>query len=102
MTVALVCAHTGPPAEVLGCISGADMRGEMAAAAVAEMVGGFAEAVENATSPSLYTLAGLPCGLAPRGQRTAVVRRDRPRGWSSGRHDLIFAKGVGWKHTGYE
>jgi L-serine dehydratase len=64
---AIAYTRTAPTGEVLGCTGEAGVCGAMAAAAIAEMVGGSSEAVENAASLALQAFMGLPCDPMPGG-----------------------------------
>jgi|GEM_PF-363025 len=64
---AIAYARTAPTGEVLGCTGESGVCGAMAAAAIAEMVGGSPEAVENAASLALQAFMGLPCDPMPGG-----------------------------------
>ena len=64
---AIAYTRTEPTGEVLGCTGESGICGAMAAAAVAEMVGGSPEAVENAASLALQAFTGLPCDPMPGG-----------------------------------
>ncbi|NLE23213.1 MAG: hypothetical protein GX624_10635 [Actinobacteria bacterium] len=64
---AIAYTRTEPTGEVLGCTGESGVCGAMAAAAVAEMVGGSPEAVENAASLALQAFMGLPCDPMPGG-----------------------------------
>ena len=64
---AIAYTRTEPTGEVLGCTGESGVCGAMAAAAIAEMVGGSPEAVENAASLALQAFMGLPCDPMPGG-----------------------------------
>jgi L-serine dehydratase len=64
---AIAYTRTAPTGEVLGCTGESGVCGAMAAAAIAEMVGGSPEAVENAASLALQAFMGLPCDPMPGG-----------------------------------
>ncbi len=64
---AIAYTRTEPTGEVLGCTGESGICGAMAAAAIAEMVGGSPEAVENAASLALQAFMGLPCDPMPGG-----------------------------------
>jgi L-serine dehydratase len=64
---AIAYTRTEPTGEVLGCTGESGVCGAMAAAAIAEMVGGTPEAVENAASLALQAFMGLPCDPMPGG-----------------------------------
>ena len=64
---AIAYTRTSPTGEVLGCTGESGVCGAMAAAAIAEMVGGSPEAVENAASLALQAFMGLPCDPMPGG-----------------------------------
>ena len=64
---AIAYTRTEPTGEVLGCMGESGVCGAMAAAAIAEMVGGSPEAVENAASLALQAFMGLPCDPMPGG-----------------------------------
>jgi L-serine dehydratase len=64
---AIAYTRTDPTGEVLGCTGESGVCGAMAAAAIAEMVGGSPEAVENAASLALQAFMGLPCDPMPGG-----------------------------------
>lgn len=64
---AIAYTRTEPTGEVLGCTGESGVCGAMAAAAIAEMVGGSPEAVENAASLALQAFTGLPCDPMPGG-----------------------------------
>ncbi len=64
---AIAYTRTEPTGEVLGCTGESGVCGAMAAAAVAEMVGGSSQAVENAASLALQAFMGLPCDPMPGG-----------------------------------
>jgi L-serine dehydratase len=64
---AIAYTRTAPPGEVLGCTGESGVCGAMAAAAIAEMVGGTPEAVETAASLALQAFMGLPCDPMPGG-----------------------------------
>jgi L-serine dehydratase len=64
---ALAYTRTAPTGEVIGCTGESGMCGAMAAAAIVEMVGGPAEAAENAASLALQAFTGLPCDPIPGG-----------------------------------
>ena len=64
---AIAYTRTDPTGEVLGCTGESGVCGAMAAAAIAEMVGGIPEAVENAASLALQAFMGLPCDPMPGG-----------------------------------
>ena len=64
---AIAYTRTDPTGEVLGCTGESGVCGAMAAAAIAEMVGGSPEAVENAGSLALQAFTGLPCDPMPGG-----------------------------------
>jgi L-serine dehydratase len=64
---ALAYTRTAPTGEVLGCTGESGVCGAMAAAAIAEMVGGTPEAVETAASLALQAFMGLPCDPMPGG-----------------------------------
>ena len=64
---AIAYTRTDPTGEVLGCTGESGVCGAMAAAAIAEMVGGAPEAVENAASLALQAFMGLPCDPMPGG-----------------------------------
>ncbi len=66
-TGAIAYTRTEPTGEVLGCTGESGVCGAMAAAAIAEMVGGSPEAVENAASLALQAFTGLPCDPMPGG-----------------------------------
>jgi L-serine dehydratase len=64
---AIAYTRTAPTGEVLGCTGESGVCGAMAAAAIAEMVGGTPEAVETAASLALQAFIGLPCDPMPGG-----------------------------------
>lgn len=64
---AIAYTRTEPTGEVLGCTGESGVCGAMAAAAVAEMVGGTPETVETAASLALQAFMGLPCDPVPGG-----------------------------------
>ena len=64
---AIAYTRTAPTGEVLGCTGESGVCGAMAAAAIAEMVGGTPEAVETAASLALQAFMGLPCDPMPGG-----------------------------------
>lgn len=64
---AIAYSRTEPTGEVLGCTGESGVCGAMAAAAIAEMVGGTPEAVETAASLALQAFMGLPCDPMPGG-----------------------------------
>ena len=64
---AIAYTRTEPTGEVLGCTGESGVCGAMAAAAIAEMVGGTPEAVEAAASLALQAFMGLPCDPMPGG-----------------------------------
>jgi L-serine dehydratase len=64
---AIAYTRTEPTGEVLGCTGESGVCGAMAAAAIAEMVGGSPETVENAASLALQAFMGLPCDPMPGG-----------------------------------
>ena len=64
---AIAYTRTEPTGEVLGCTGESGVCGAMAAAAIAEMVGGTPEAVETAASLALQAFMGLPCDPMPGG-----------------------------------
>ena len=64
---AIAYTRTEPTGEVLGCTGESGVCGAMAAAAIAEMVGGSPEAVESAASLALQAFMGLPCDPMPGG-----------------------------------
>ena len=64
---AIAYTRTAPTGEVLGCTGESGICGAMAAAAIAEMVGGTPEAVETAASLALQAFMGLPCDPMPGG-----------------------------------
>ena len=64
---AIAYTRTEPTGEVLGCTGESGVCGAMAAAAIAEMVGGSPEAVETAASLALQAFMGLPCDPMPGG-----------------------------------
>ena len=64
---AIAYTRTAPTGEVLGCTGESGICGAMAAAAIAEMVGGTPEAVEAAASLALQAFMGLPCDPMPGG-----------------------------------
>jgi L-serine dehydratase len=64
---AIAYTRTEPTGEVLGCTGESGVCGAMAAAAIAEMVCGSPEAVENAASLALQAYIGLPCDPMPGG-----------------------------------
>jgi len=64
---AIAYTRTEPTGEVLGCTGEAGVCGAMAAAAIAELVGGSPETVENAASLALQAFMGLPCDPMPGG-----------------------------------
>jgi L-serine dehydratase len=64
---AIAYTRTAPTGEVLGCTGESGVCGAMAAAAIAEMVGGTPEAVEAAASLTLQAFMGLPCDPMPGG-----------------------------------
>ena len=64
---AIAYTRTEPTGEVLGCTGESGVCGAMAAAAIAEMVGGSPEAVEDAASLALQAFMGLPCDPMPGG-----------------------------------
>ena len=64
---AIAYTRTEPTGEVLGCTGESGVCGAMAAAAIAEMVGGSPEVVENAASLALQAFMGLPCDPMPGG-----------------------------------
>jgi L-serine dehydratase len=64
---AIAYTRTEPTGEVLGCTGESGVCGAMAAAAIAEMVGGSPEAIENAASLALQAFMGLPCDPMPGG-----------------------------------
>jgi L-serine dehydratase len=64
---AIAYTRTAPTGEVLGCTGESGVCGAMAAAAIAEMVGGTSEAVETAASLALQAFMGLPCDPMPGG-----------------------------------
>jgi L-serine dehydratase len=64
---AIAYTRTEPTGEVLGCTGESGVCGAMAAAAIAEMVCGSPEAVENAASLALQAFIGLPCDPMPGG-----------------------------------
>jgi L-serine dehydratase len=64
---AIAYTRTEPTGEVLGCTGESGVCGAMAAAAIAEMVGGTPETVETAASLALQAFMGLPCDPMPGG-----------------------------------
>jgi L-serine dehydratase len=64
---AIAYTRTAPTGEVLGCTGESGVCGAMAAAAIAEMVGGTPETVETAASLALQAFMGLPCDPMPGG-----------------------------------
>jgi L-serine dehydratase len=64
---AIAYTRTAPTGEVLGCTGETGVCGAMAAAAIAEMVGGTPETVEMAASLALQAFMGLPCDPMPGG-----------------------------------
>jgi L-serine dehydratase len=64
---AIAYSRTEPTGEVLGCTGESGVCGAMAAAAIAEMVGGAPEVVETAASLALQAFMGLPCDPMPGG-----------------------------------
>jgi L-serine dehydratase len=64
---AIAYTRTAPTGEVLGCAGESGVCGAMAAAAIAEMVGGTPETVEAAASLALQAFMGLPCDPMPGG-----------------------------------
>lgn len=64
---AIAYTRTEPTGEVLGCTGESGVCGAMAAAAIAEMVGGAPESVEAAASLALQAFMGLPCDPIPGG-----------------------------------
>ncbi len=64
---AIAYTRTAPTGEVLGCTGESGVCGAMAAAAIAEMVGGTPETVEIAASLALQAFMGLPCDPMPGG-----------------------------------
>jgi L-serine dehydratase len=64
---AIAYTRTEPTGEVLGCTGESGVCGAMAAAAIAEMVGGTPETVEAAASLALQAFMGLPCDPMPGG-----------------------------------
>jgi L-serine dehydratase len=64
---AIAYTRTEPTGEVLGCTGESGVCGAMAAAAIAEMVGGAPESVETAASLALQAFMGLPCDPMPGG-----------------------------------
>jgi L-serine dehydratase len=64
---AIAYTRTAPTGEVLGCTGESGVCGAMAAAAIAEMVGGTPETVEAAASLALQAFMGLPCDPMPGG-----------------------------------
>ena len=64
---AIAFTRTEPTGEVLGCTGEAGMCGAMAAAGIAEMVGGDPQQVEDAASLTLQAFTGMPCDPMPGG-----------------------------------
>ncbi len=64
---AIAFTRTEPTGEVLGCTGEAGVCGAMAAAAIAEMVGGDPQQVEDAASLTLQAFTGMPCDPMPGG-----------------------------------
>ncbi len=64
---AIAFTRTEPTGEVLGCTGEAGMCGAMAAAGIAEMVGGTPQQVEDAASLALQAFTGMPCDPMPGG-----------------------------------
>ena len=56
-----------PTGEVIGCTGEAGVCGAMAAAGIAEMVGGTPQEVEDAASLTLQAFTGMPCDPMPGG-----------------------------------
>jgi len=64
---AIAFSRTEPTGEIIGCTGEAGMCGAMAAAGIAEMVGGDPQQVEDAASLTLQAFTGMPCDPIPGG-----------------------------------
>jgi L-serine dehydratase len=64
---AIAYTRSSPTGEVIGCTGEAGVCGAMAAAAIAEMVGGAPQQVEDAASLALQGFTGMPCDPMPGG-----------------------------------
>ena len=69
---AIAFCRTEPTGEVIGCTGEAGVCGAMAAAGIAEMVGGEPQQVEDAASLALQAFTGMPCDPIPGGLVPAV------------------------------
>lgn len=67
--------RTEPTGEVIGCAGECGVCGAMAAAAITEMLGGSAEAVEHAASFAMQAAIGLPCDPIPGGYEQPCFSR---------------------------
>lgn len=64
---AIAFKRTEPTGEVLGCAGECGVTGGMAAAAIAQLVGGSPQEVDDAASLSLQASMGWPCDPIPGG-----------------------------------
>ena len=64
---AIAFSRTEPTGEIVGCTGEAGICGAMAAAGIAEMVGGQPQQVEDAASLALQAFTGMPCDPMPGG-----------------------------------
>lgn len=72
---AIAYTRTNPTGEMLGCAGECGICGAMAAAGIAQMVGGTPEQVEAAASLTLQAALGWPCDPIPGGHNQPCLSR---------------------------